>query len=451
MIINQKNKKFITFITLSIFFSLCFFSCVAFSEIEFSKIDNAISNADYKTAVTELEDNSKKYYSNSDKVLCNLDQGILQHFAKLYDKSNKTLSIAELEIEKNFAKSVSQTISSFLINDSVIDYPGETYENIYTNIFKCLNYIQLGNLEDAMVEIRRFDNKMKIVGKEYQPILDNQRKQMANDKKLKQVEFLDSNVNFHNSAFARYLSLLLYRTDGDFYSAKIDYEKIQDAFSMQPSVYNFQMPKNIEDELVLPSQEARVNVICFTGKSPIKLESSERYFLDDIYYKFSLPIMYHFPTKIKYVQVVLIGQDNKNYKMNLHLLESIDNIAGETYKQHFASIYARALARSVSKALKTGIYQSVSDNAEDDNTKFLFSILNIFSTITTEVSETADLRISRYFPGYVSVGGISVPEGIYNVEVKFYNENMSNIYTYYLENYKAEIGKLNLIESVYQH
>lgn len=432
--------------------SAAFTSCATTADLDYSPVESYIEKADYIEAVDKLNELNDYYYGTHEAVLSNLDMGILQHFAGNYEKSNSYLSKAEVQIQKNFSKSITQALGSFIINDNVMDYPGETYEDIYTNIFMCLNYIHLYNIEDAMVEIRRFDNKMKVVGTEYQAVFDKQKASVNADFAHTELDCIDSSVKFHNSALARYLSMLLYRAAGDYDSARIDYEKIEDAFNFQPSLYNFTKPKNLQDELVLPEKDARINFVCFTGKSPVKVEEVIRIPFANAYYKFAIPIMDRRPTDIFAIQAILKNvETKKEYRVNLHAIESIENIAADTYKQHFATIYARAVIRSVGKAVTSGAYDVVSKLSDDKDIKNLFSALNFFSQISTELTERADTRISRYFPGYASVAGVTVPEGFYDVSINFYNSSKRKVYTYYIENVYAFVGELNLIEASYQH
>lgn len=437
-------------ISLSLIVSMT--SCMSMADLDFKAVDQAIDDCDYITAKETILTNKNYYYTNKEKVLENLDLGLMQHFSMDYENSNLNLSEAESEIEKNFSKSISQSLGQMLVNDTVADYAGETYEDIYTNIFMCLNYIQLNDIENAMVEIRRFDNKMKVVGSEYQAVIDKQKMNMSSDFEKEEFSYVDYDVKFHNSAFARYLSMLLYRSAGDYDSAKIDLDKIKEAFKFQPSLYYFSMPSNLEEELEVHEDSARINFICFTGKSPIKVEEVIRIPFRHAYYKFAIPVMDHRPSRIRAIQAVLTDRENGQvYKANLHAIESIDKIACETYKQHFATIYARAIARSVGKAVKSGVYEAVAENTDDSNIRGLFSILNLFSQVSTEVTEKADTRISRYFPDIVSVAGINVPQGIYDVKVNFYNESKKKVFTYTVDNFAVKTGNLNLLEAIYQH
>ena len=75
-------------------------------------------------------------------------------------------------------------------------------------------------------------------------------------------------------------------------------------------------------------------------------------------------------------------------------------------------------------------------------------LVNIIGNIYSDVSEQADLRLSRYFPGVAYVGGITLPPGIYNVRVNYKNKNGYIIYSEYFKDVDVKSGDLNLRESV---
>ncbi|MDD7699217.1 MAG: hypothetical protein SOX64_07135 [Treponema sp.] len=445
-------KKFKSFFAVLFVSSAVFNSCMTMADLDYSSIDEAVSQSDYAAVSEILEKQQKYFYSKRDKVLLYIDQGIVKHFASDYEASNKNLSLAEKEIELNFTKSVTQKIGQAVINDTVADYTGETYEDIYSNIFMCLNYIHLNKLEDAMVEIRRFDNKMKVIGSEYQDLINQQKANLKSEYDYSDFDNLDTDVEFHNSAFARYLSMLLYRADNDLYSAQIDYNKIQEAFALQKSVYDFSMPQELKDELSVPLDKARVNFICYTGRSPIKVEDTLRIPFNDAYYKLALPVLKIFPSHIRAIQVVMTDKyTGIVYKQNLSALEKISNIVCDTYKQHFGAIYARSLIRSISKSVTSGVLDAASRETSDSYLGSIFGILNLFSQVTTEVTERADVRICRFFPSVVSVAGISVPDGIYDIKINYYNMKKKIVHTDCIDGFEIKAGKLNLIESIYQH
>jgi hypothetical protein len=74
---------------------------------------------------------------------------------------------------------------------------------------------------------------------------------------------------FHNAVLARYLSLLLYRSQGDVDDARIDRESMEEAWQSQAQIYNFPKPEFPLEEA--PDDKALVNILTFTGLSPVKL------------------------------------------------------------------------------------------------------------------------------------------------------------------------------------
>ena len=154
-----------------IFSFFLFSSCMTMADYDFTEIDNSIVSGRYEDAYQTVESENSSLYSNNDEVLYFLDKGLLSHYAQAFDRSNNELSEAEKLILKNKTKSISQSVSSYLVNDNVVDYSGDTYEDIYTNIFMALNYLMLGKTEDAFVEIRRFDNKFKVASAQYADLI----------------------------------------------------------------------------------------------------------------------------------------------------------------------------------------------------------------------------------------------------------------------------------------
>lgn len=431
---------------------ILFNSCVTMNDFDYSKIDSAINSSDYVTASELLESHQGYYYTSKENVLLHLDNGIIKHFARDYEKSNEHLSLAEKEIEENFTKSVTQKIGQGIVNDNVAEYAGETYEDIYTNIFMCLNYIHLNKIDDAMVEIRRFDNKMKVIGLKYQSILEESRNQLKSEYEYNDTQNIDSEITFHNSAFARYMSMLLYRNENDYNSAQIDYKKIEEAFELQKTIYNFEMPKSIKEELSIPQNKARVNFVSMIGRCPIKKEEVLRIPFEDAYYKLALPVLTFTDTKVSYIEVELKNKSTGKIEVDyLEMIESVENIMKDLFKQHYAAIYIRTLLRSIGKSTSSLVFDSVSEQTSDANVSVLFSFLNLISQIATEVSERADVRNCRYFPELICVGGINVDPGTYEIKINYYDNNKRFLYSDYQGNFVVEKNKLNFVESVYQN
>ena len=441
----MKLKSFLFGSFIAFFSSMLISSCMTMADYDFSKVDSNISNGKYSEAQTELQKYAKRIYSSKDNLLFLLDNGILDHFRNDTQSSNKNLSQAEQLIEKYSAISVMQNVGSYFQNDLVMDYAGEDYEDIYTNIFMSLNYIRQNNIQESMVEIRRFDNKLKLLKSKY----EKQVKAANNNSSGVQVEVVSS--QFSNSALARYLSMLLYRTDGDLGNAEVDLKYLKSAFETQPSLYNFSLPSTVDEEIAVPEGMGRLNILGFYGKAPTKYEVASRFYsaAGKIWYKIALPAMQKRGTAITSIQVAARNSETGEiYSKNLEKLESIENIALDTFNQHLSVITARTMVRTIAKAVNSAsldIAAAESDKKGEDDLSAIFSILSIFSKIHTEASERADTRSCRYFPANAAVSGLTLPPGKYDVIINFHSG--AAIAKTVKRTVQVKSGRLNLIET----
>ena len=603
---------------------------------DFSAVETSVYREDYAGARQSIENRKDELYTDNDQVLYNLDAGLLSHYAGDWNQSNKNFSAAEGLIEEYYSKSISQGVSSYFVNDMVVDYAGEDYEDIYTNFFMALNYIQLGNLEDAMVEIRRFDNKQKLLSTKYDSQIEYAESELGSG-------YSSVSVQFQNSAAARYLSMLMYRARGQEDSAEVDRKLLVRAFNEQKTLYNFNIPSSVNDELTVPRGKARLNVIGFTGLAPTKVENVSRIDVGDVYCKIAVPIMVDRGSLVssisvdvydasgnvqtfveqvpeeRYVEVYVEdeaagGKDGKNSSASagtdgksgnemyegdensryaydrvsaivakssserakeivedemkksaisqatknanssssdddsastrsaaararalamgvepepeqtaqssktassssssemdsasrssaakqraaamgieqtpaqsapaskqavststakntkdasashvpvseqtlvgnssLEKIESIENIAMDTFAQHSSVIYSRAMIRAIGKTMKTGALSLASELTDDSTLSAVFSVLSFVSQVSDEVTEQADLRTSRFFPANIYVGGITLDPGVYTVVVTFrgYNGLELSSKTYYDVNVTAKSA--NILEAI---
>lgn len=411
-----------------------------------------LQHGGYAEARDVLEISKDALYTNRDQVLYDLDSGILSHYAGDWNHSNSRLSDGERLIEYYYAKSVSQSIMSWIENDTYLDYDGDDYEDIYTNLFMALNYIHLDQIEDAFVEIRRFDNKQKALATRYTAELEKARNELRNQGASSGTSYMSSRLAFNNSALARYISMLLYRSRGSADDARIDYDQLQLAFQSQQQLYPFDIPDSIADELSVPAGKARLNFLGFTGMAPLKFENVLRVQNDfGTYFKLALPFMMPRGSQIKAIDVTVTGETGVTYKTTLERLESIENIAMDTFSQKQSLIYGRTFIRALSKSVATDLSYSAADRFEKkDNSDMalLFRVIGVASQVHTEVSERADVRTTQYLPAYAQVGGLTVEPGTYSVRVDFVNAKGNIVSTEVFNGVKVSENKLNLVEAV---
>jgi hypothetical protein len=423
---------------LPVFAAVILVSCAS---TPFEQVDEVLGQDRYGESAGVLEKNRRKLYGE-DTILYYLDKGMLTHYAGLYEESSGLLEAGDRAMEEAYAVSILQTAGTYLLNDTVQDYTGEDYENIYINIFNALNYYHRGDLEEALVEIRRMNNKIRNLAGKYGALMSELQKK-ALDESLPIPPNDQAPSAFNDSALARYLGMLFYRGSGHGDDARIDGNYLRLAFANSPVLYPHPLPASLEEELDIPPGMARLNFLAFAGLSPVKKANTIRLPTGRSYIKISLPELVYRPSSTARIEVVFDGGRH----VALELLESIQTIAGETYKAREAVIYLRSIIRGSLKGISSAVLDSMAEES-DGNASAIYGLLSLGAQIFAEASEKADLRISRYFPGRAYVGGINLSPGLYSFDIIYYNPSGKPIDSFRCENIPVLENRLNLTEVV---
>jgi hypothetical protein len=420
--------------------SLLLLACATKPDV-YQKIDAAVGKASFEDAVEVIakgQEGKKPVYPEKNQVLLYLDKGILEHYAGKYDVSSTDLQEGERLIEEAFTKSVSQEVSSYIANDNTRDYPGEDYEDIYINVFNALNYYHRGDTDGAMVEIRRVNIKLQALADKY----------AAGGSRIKEfvkkrVESLvmpdDEPVVLTDSALARYIAALFYRGDNRPDDARIDFEEIGKIYAAAPGVYGGSVPPSIEEELGdVPPGKARLNVLAFTGLAPIKQENVQSVPIPlpsnaSNQAKLALPRLITRPSSIDGVTVKL--QSGESFP--LEMIEDIEKVAIETFKAKYGLIFLKTISRVAIKAVAGEVATQAAERAGGFG-----SLVSFGSKLAADASESADIRLSRYFPGKAYVGGITLDPGTYDVTFSFSNGDTVT------RNVTVRANKANIVEVV---
>ncbi|HHI02059.1 MAG TPA: hypothetical protein ENL22_00890, partial [candidate division Zixibacteria bacterium] len=334
-----------------------------------------LQNGNYKAAVSQIEAaRAKKKYQNKDRFVYFIDAGLAYHYASDFEKSNQKLTKAENAADELFTKSITRAAASLLLNDNVLEYSGEDYEILYTNLFMALNYIAVNNYDDAFVETKRANEKLNLLEQKYRKASDGYNQGIEDDTAAVEINYKAEKVRFNNDSFARYLSMRMYAAEGKYDDAVIDYNLLKRAFIEQPHIYDFDMP----DIKYLPENKDNtiLSVVGLAGLSPVKEALNLRLRTDkdldlvqilytdpkrqdseyghlalpvseDYYFKFSIPQIVSRSSLINRIVVYA----NSEYLGELQLLEDVGAVANETFEAKKSLIYLRTVARAVFKGL----------------------------------------------------------------------------------------------------
>lgn len=449
-------QKLFPFLLIFLAFNSCAYLTTTAGHYDY--INEEFFSRRYEKAVQEIQkariDNK---YQEKDRVLFYLDLGTALHYAGRYGESNKYLSEAEEAIEENFTKDISKLATSMLLNDNALDYPGEDYEDIFTNILKALNYIYLINLEDAMVEVRRINMKLRKLQNKYQEMAEELSK---NEKKVK---FKPGKTELRYSALGSSLSMLSYFHLGKLDDARIDRRRVQEATS--GSLESF-----LDKALIPPEPErAPIYSICFTGKSPIKIplilsldfdpdldlamitipgEENDNIIFKykgsrEFHLKFAVPIMKERHSRIRSVRLFVDG----NLKGEMPLLEDFSDVAKETFKAKKPIIYLKAGLRTLLKAIIDSKAKEEIDKKTKENVS-LGAILKFAVDKATDLTENADLRCWRTMPGNAYIKRTDLTPGTHDITFEYIDDRGKVVDREIKKNVIVRKKELNIIEGV---
>jgi hypothetical protein len=412
------------------------------STASFTKIDHSLNQGNYSGGAEILEKGKSSLYPGRDNILYYLDKGMLSHYAQQYAESSRLLESGDRAIEAAFTKSVSMEMGTYILNDNTREYSGEDYEDIYLNCFNALNYYHQGKSEDAMVEIRRMNHKISRLATKYGAVLSDLQ-QKAQSENLGAIPKAPASGPFTDSALARYLGMLFYRGAGRHDDARIDRDGLRKAFARASGLYRYPPPASLAEELEIPGGMARLNVIAFSGLSPVKEERTIRIPLPNMrWVKIALPEMVNRRSDIKRIAVVL----DSGGSFDLELLEDIEAAARETFKARQDVIYLKTTIRAMLKGVSSSVLDAAAGETEGEAALAL-GLLSFLTQIFAELSEQADLRISRYFPARAYVGGINLRPGQYSFRVTYYGRTGKELSSVRYENMQVRENVLNLAEA----
>jgi hypothetical protein len=430
----QMSKK-PTALYFSLLIGLCllFFSCASRPEA-YQDIDSAVGRDDFNVAIESLKRGQagrRPLYPVKNAISLFMDKGLLEHYAGNYADSSRDLQEAERLIQEAFTKSVTANLASYIANDNVKEYPGEDFEDIYINVFNALNYYNRGDIDGALVEIRKLtasSGKLDMLSRKYENTGNRAGRGAEETLRSFGLSVNDAmpggrTVNFSNSALARYLSALFYLSGGDTDDARIEFDQVLAAFASNTKVYYHPIPQSIDDIKAVPPEKARLNIIGFTGLSPVK---EEGFFPAFFLFTYSilcqpvlkLPQFVKRPSVISRIEVIVEGENEFNDAFYLELLEDMGAVIEETYNARFSQIFYKTFIRLLVKYASVDIAANVAREQSGDLAEYA-ALLG--GKLAADASEGADIRMSRYMPDKAYIGGINLDPGTYNITVHFYS------------------------------
>ncbi|HVK62567.1 MAG TPA: hypothetical protein VM432_13495 [Bdellovibrionales bacterium] len=134
-----------------------------------------------------------------DQLVYLLDYATALQLAKQYQESAAAFQKAEQIADIKDYHSISQIATAAVLSEEMIQYKGDDYEKVLINGMNAINYLEMGDLDGALVEVRRFNEKLN---------------------KFR----LEAKRNYAQNPYALYLSAMIYEADRKYDDAYIAYE-----------------------------------------------------------------------------------------------------------------------------------------------------------------------------------------------------------------------------------
>jgi hypothetical protein len=233
---------------------LFLFSCASYNQ-QSSGFYSSLVKGNYEKASKEL-DHNKLLGKNRNRLLYLLEKGKMEHLLQHYEASNNYLNEADLLMEDSHS-SAKDIAAGTLLNPMMETYRGEDFEKYMVHYYKALNYLQLNETQEALVEARRIMLRTNT-----------------------QEEKSNKGNRYTDDAFSLMLQGMIYEKGGDINNAFIAYRNSADVYlENKEEFYGTKMPAQLKKDVV---RTAFLNGFTdeadrYSNLFNIKLDSNEIY------------------------------------------------------------------------------------------------------------------------------------------------------------------------------
>lgn len=373
-------------------------------------------NTDVNHSANLIEQLAASYRTN-DQVLYDLERAAIHYYQGNWIESIEYFDRAENEIDRLFGSSVQRTIRAFVVNDGQLEYQGEDYEDIMTNLFKALSYIHLNDIEAARVEARRASFKLSSRFDQYNHFIQEIREEDDTDTDS-DWEVGESDVQ--ESVFGHYLTSVLWSAMGSVDSARIQYDRFRNAYLR----YNSDV-SSIEDlEKINHPGSFNSLIVASGGRPPTKKSKELRipYNRRGDYILIAVPELTTYEEVITQAEAVI----NEKHRVNLPMIEDFSFVAEEVYKVRQPIVETRAIVRGL---LKVVAEETARQEVRKEYGEGASLLAGFLGKVAREASEVADTRSWQTMPGRVYSTVFKLDQGNNQIDINFYNSYGNKIHT----------------------
>jgi len=338
---------------------------------------------------------------SNDQLIYLLDYATALQITGNYTESNKYFQMADKFADIQDYTSLSLETGSFLFGEEMVQYKGEDFEVVLVNAMTAVNYLCLGDLDNAMVEVRRLNEKLRRFR-------------------------LEAKRKFTDNALALYLSAIIYEANKNWDDAAIAYEQV---YKVDPSYrplrvdlirsnikarrsdavkkWKAAFPEVVEQSDWKNDKLAEVVVIYQQGWGPRKNFRQDN---------FRYPAMYPvWSGKLSVTPSMMSLNHEPPTPMppfkNDEMLFSVERVAITSLEDQYAALIARRIGGAVVKEI-------VAQRIRKDN-----QLLGDIALLAMYASDRADLRQWSTLPRGFKIYRLSLPAGEYKLDIDGQEKN----------------------------
>jgi hypothetical protein len=364
-------------------------------------------------------------YGPGNALLYYLDRGMLESLTGNFQASIASFEQAKLIFDKLYTRSVSREAASWLTNNYALPYRGTDYEYVLVNIFQAMNYLQMHDRHEALVEARDLDSKFRVIGD-----TAGQADRPHNE----------------DNGFARLFMGLLYRSNGSEENLNDALIALRQALALYDASYDASfVPEVLKEDLMalaeyfeagdLPGlrqrftdvrtpdirSRARKSEVIFlqlTGHSPVKQEEFVPVPANkDLVVKIALPSFVS-RSAGPAASVLTAQGEHGLVSVATQLGADIEYLAQRDLKAQKAWILSKGVLRP---ALKYLVEKKQQENIEKKFGATAAALFGLAGSVYNFYSERADLRSWKTLPAGIRVGRIFLDPGVYRLKVRNLN------------------------------
>lgn len=442
------KKNIVIPLSLTIFL---FYSCASYYQKSF-EFQRDFASGSLQSAKSFLEHN-KKASEKKDRLLYFFDRGVVEQMLGNYKESNFYFEEAYIYLE-NEGRSLGNDLVGMIANPMLKPYSAEDFERVMLHYYKAINFIQLNDLDAALVEIRRINIKLNELNDQYE----------------------GKKYRYKQDAFAHNLMGIVYEAQGDINNAFIAYRNALETYdSIYVKEFGVNAPSQLKRDLLRTSkqlgfrseynryndqfqleefprskEQGEVIIFWLNGLGPVKGEFSLNLatldgnngqftfaneqegfsipyntstqnvanqssdFSDLKFVRMTIP---KYRARIPYYQSAAILDSNFTLLSSLEKVQDVEQIA-------FANLQDRMI-REISKSIGRLAIKQAAELAAREKNEDLGAALSILNAVT----EKADTRNWQTLPNSISYSRLYLDEGKHKLKMLVQNPNGSDTLT----------------------